>query len=105
MEVISGFFGNFVVQVLLGVGAMIFLIMLGESVRSMVHRHNERLSSKAEEQLRSEFAAEISHLREQMSSLQGTLLEHSMSLDNNVEGLKHKVSALEQRQRTGVEHA
>ena len=88
---------NFVVQVLLGIGGMVFLITLGEAIRGAAARHND--NSRKEEQLRirAGLQQEIQSLRQQMDDLKSTLLEHSMSLDSNVEGLKYRVENLERK--------
>lgn len=86
---------NWVVQILLGIGAMVFLITLGESFAKGAARRTEKLRAQQEARIRSAFQGELNSLREEMNNLKSTLLEHSMSLDRNVEGLKYRLDTLE----------
>ncbi len=88
---------NFVVQVLLGIGGMVFLITLGEAIRGGAARHNDKSRKEDQLRIRAGLQQEIQSLREQMEQLKSTLLEHSMSLDSNVEGLKYRVDSLERK--------
>lgn len=85
---------NFVVQILIGVGLMVCLIMIGEAVKSIFLNH---LSGRALRKARGDVERELSGLREEMKAMKDTLLAHSMSLDENVGHLARRVENLESR--------
>jgi uncharacterized protein YceH (UPF0502 family) len=94
---LAGLFGNFVVQILLGVGGMVFLILMGETIKTGASKSGARLTKEAEAKIKGEMQKEIKALREEVAALKSTLLEHSMSLQTNVDMLQHRVSNVEGR--------
>jgi hypothetical protein len=87
---------NFVVQILLGIGGMVMLIMLGEAIRNIAHR-KPGTDKAAESRIRADVQKELVSMRSEVDQLRSILVEHSMSLDNNVETLSRRVAHLEQR--------
>lgn len=94
MDWLNSLLSNFVVQILIGVGLMVCLIMIGEAVKSLF---SNRLSGKAVRKAREEASKEISGLREEMKAMKDTLLAHSMSLDENLNNLARRVDYLERQ--------
>jgi hypothetical protein len=94
MDWLNSLLSNFVVQILIGVGLMVCLIMIGEAVKSIF---SNRLSGKSLRKAREEAGKELSGLREEMKAMKDTLLAHSMSLDENVGHLARRVENLERR--------
>ena len=95
---------NVVVQILLGVGGMVFLICLGEALRNNVSRRSTRLDKEQEVKIKADFQKDIVALRNEVEKLRTIVLEHSMSLDNNVETLKHRMNHVESKMQQGVEN-
>ena len=94
---LAALFENFVVQILLGVGAMVFLILMGETIKTSASKSNARVSKEAEAKIKGDMQKEIKALREEVAALKSTLLEHSMSLQTNVDMLQHRVNNVEGR--------
>jgi hypothetical protein len=88
-------FSNSVVQILVGIGMMVMLIGLGGRIRRSSLRDG-RLNKELEMKVRSSSQAELQRLRDEMTELRKTLVDHSMSLDRNVELLTRRVEALEE---------
>jgi len=86
---------NVVVQILLGVGGMVFLITLGEALRNNAMRRGQQLGKEAEAKIKADLQKDIVAIRQEIDNLKSVLLEHSMSLDSNVETLKHRLQHLE----------
>ncbi|MGI8923913.1 MAG: hypothetical protein ACR2HJ_07735 [Fimbriimonadales bacterium] len=93
----GSFFGNFVVQILVGVGLMVFLITLAETFKASALRKTNKLSKEEEFKIKGDMQKEIMALREEVDALKSTLLEHSMSLQSNVDGIKHRLERVETR--------
>ncbi|GIV02421.1 MAG: hypothetical protein KatS3mg015_1251 [Fimbriimonadales bacterium] len=96
MEVMNSILENFVVQIFLGIGGMILLISIGEAIRNRV-THKARRRSKEEAQVIAMLQKEVAELRKQVEELRTLALDHSMSLDRNVEILQQRLDGLEQR--------
>jgi len=99
MEIFRDFLNNFVVQVLLGIGLMVFIILFGNALANFFSKREKRLDKKFTENLRKEVAQDISKMREEIEQLRTTLLEHSLSLESNFESLRHRVEHLERKSR------
>jgi hypothetical protein len=95
MGALESILRNFIVQIFLGIGAMVFLITIGEAIRSSASKRGNSRSKEEEEKMRSEFRQELGALREEMQTMKSILLEHSMSLDANVENLKNRIEHVE----------
>lgn len=96
MEVLSGVLGNFFVQILLGIGAMVFLITLGEAISKGVAGRSRRRNDEEKHVIQS-LQKEIVALRRELDELRSLAVDHSMSLDRNVEVLQQRVEHLEGR--------
>lgn len=94
MDSITPVLDNVVVQILLGVGAMVFLISVGEAI-SKALSGRVRARSTEEKQLIQSLQKEIVTLRREFEELRNLSVEHSMSLDRNVEILQQRVQRLE----------
>ncbi|HWP30404.1 MAG TPA: hypothetical protein VNK96_01575 [Fimbriimonadales bacterium] len=99
MEIFRDFLNNFVVQILLGIGVMVFIIMLGNAIADFFSKREKRLDKKFTENLKKEASQDISKMREEIEQLRATLLEHSLSLESNLESLRHRVEHLERKSR------
>ncbi|GEM_PF-2281562 len=88
-------FSNSVVQILVGIGMMVMLIGIGGRIRRSTLRDG-RFNKEMEMRVRSSAQAELQRLRDEMTELRKTLVDHSMSLDRNVELLTRRVEALEE---------
>jgi uncharacterized protein YlxW (UPF0749 family) len=97
MSALEGLLNNFVVQIMIGIGMMVFLISVGESFSKGIRGRHERRNKDLERKLTSDVTKEVDKLREEMNKLRSTLVEHSMSLDTSVENLSRRVEALERR--------
>lgn len=97
MEIFRDFLNNFVVQVLLGVGVMVFIIMLGNALADFFSKREKRLDQKFTENLKKEAAQDISKMREELEQLRATFLEHSLSVESNLESLRQRVEYLERK--------
>lgn len=76
---------------------MVFLILMGETIKTGASKSGARLGKEAEAKIKGEMQKEIKALREEVAALKSTLLEHSMSLQTNVDMLQHRVSNVEGR--------
>jgi F0F1-type ATP synthase membrane subunit b/b' len=76
---------------------MVFLILMGETIKTGASKSSARLGKESEAKIKGEMQKEIKALREEVASLKSTLLEHSMSLQTNVDMLQHRVSNVEGR--------
>lgn len=94
MDSLTPVLNNVVVQVLLGVGAMVFLISVGEALGKALSSR-ARARSTEEKQLVQSLQKEIVALRQEFEELRNLSVEHSMSLDRNVEILERRVQRLE----------
>lgn len=96
MEIVTGILGNFIVQILLGVGAMVFIISIGEAIsKGMAGRTRQR--SSEEKHVIQSLQKEIAALRRELDEIRSLSVDHSMSLDRNVEVLQQRVQRLEER--------
>jgi hypothetical protein len=96
MEAVQSIFENVVVQVLLGVGGMVFLMALGEAIRNLAtFRAKQR--SKEEVQVIALLQREVAQLREEVAEVRSLAVDHSMSVDRNVELIQRRLDTLEQR--------
>lgn len=96
MEVVNSIVGNFVVQILLGVGVMVFIIAIAEAIsKGLVGRSQRR--SNEEKQIIQSLQKEVASLRQELEQLRSLSVDHSMSLDRNVEVLQQRVERLEQQ--------
>jgi TolA-binding protein len=94
LDSITPILNNVVVQVLLGIGAMVFLISVGEAI-SKALSSRARARSAEEKQLVQSLQKELVSLRQEFEELRSLSVEHSMSLDRNVEILEQRVQRLE----------
>jgi predicted nucleic acid-binding Zn-ribbon protein len=94
MNWLQSLFGNFFVQILVGLGLMVFLITIGEAIKSLV---SNRTSGKAIRKAREASSKELVGLRNEIQSMKEMLLAHSMSLDENVSHLARRVEHLERQ--------
>ncbi len=94
MSWLQSLLGNFFVQIFIGIGIMVLLITIGESIKSLV---SGRTSGKAIRKAREESSKELVGLRNEMQSMKEMLLAHSMSLDENVSHLARRVEHLERQ--------
>lgn len=96
MNALEMVFDNFFVQVFVGIGLMVFLIAIGEAFARMLRplwkKQTERMVSAMKEDLQGQIEA----LRQEVRSARSTVLDHSMSLESNVETLVRRVERLEQ---------
>jgi F0F1-type ATP synthase membrane subunit b/b' len=76
---------------------MVFLILMGETIKTGASKSSAGLGKESEAKIKGEMQKEIKALREEVASLKSTLLEHSMSLQTNVDMLQHRVSNVEGR--------
>lgn len=98
LEALAGVIRNPLVAIFLGIGAMVFIIKLGEAFSGEHRRKRAVQPAPLEiEPLR----AEIESLREEMKLLRDTTTQHAMSLDRNVELLNQRVTDLDGRVQTG----
>ena len=76
---------------------MVFLITLGDAIRNSASKSRPKQSKEFEVKLRGDMQKELVTLRQEMESMKSLLLEHSMSLDANVEALKHRMDNAERK--------
>lgn len=98
MEAIRSLLDNFVVQIFIGIGIMVVLITLAEAVKVRAGKSR----GKADAKLKAELEQQVQSLREEVQQLRSTVLDHSMSLEANVEGIKHRVASIEQNRQGGL---
>ncbi|MCW5946004.1 MAG: hypothetical protein KIT74_03120 [Fimbriimonadales bacterium] len=94
MSWLNALLSNFVVQILVGIGLMVFLITVGEAIKSLV---TSRTSGRALKRAREQSSKELESMRTEMQQMKDMLLSHSMSLDENVSHLARRVEHLERR--------
>lgn len=100
-QLFADLFSNFLVQVFLGIGMMVALIILADGFRLFGVRRDKRQEKELEMRIKSSSQEQIEKLRGELSQLRDTLVDHSMSLDQNVEHLSKRVDSLEQRINVG----
>ncbi|MER3414543.1 MAG: hypothetical protein C4341_10035 [Armatimonadota bacterium] len=96
MEILNNIFGNFVVQILLGVAVMVFIIAIGEAISKGVAGRSRERSAEQKRVIQS-LQKEIAALRQELEEMRSLTVNHSMSLDRNVEVLQQRVQRLEER--------
>lgn len=99
MDIIETLMRSVFMQIFLGIGMMVFIIMLGKSLYNITERSKLAVSNKQREKVKQDIASETKKLEKDFQQLRDTLLEHSMSLDSTVEQLKHRVDNLERNQQ------
>lgn len=99
MEISKNFLNNFVVQILLGIGMMVFIIIIGNAISDFFSKRQKRLDKKFTENLRKAATQDVSKMREEIEQLRATLLEHSLSLESNFESLRQRVEHLERKSK------
>lgn len=99
MDIIETLMRSVFMQIFLGIGMMVFIIMLGKSLYNITERSKLTVSNKQREKVKEDIASETKKLNKDFQQLRDTLLEHSMSLDSTVEQLKHRVDNLERNQQ------
>lgn len=100
MGILEQIFGNFVVQVMTGVGIMILFVGIAGRIRTGSRTRDTKSLKELEMKVLSESQQQIAKLRDEMADLKSTLVEHSMSLDRNVEQLSRRVESLERTAQT-----
>lgn len=91
MEALSSVFQNFIVQIFIGIGIMVLLVSLASAMKLLAGKSH----GKADTKLRADLEQQVQSLRDEVQQLRTTLLDHSMSLEANVEGIKHRVNSIE----------
>jgi uncharacterized coiled-coil protein SlyX len=77
--------------VLISIGVMVFLILVGEALKGVFTRPHNRRDMRAVNDLETE----VGSLTAEMKELRDMVTQHSMSLQQNVDSLAHRVDSLE----------
>lgn len=88
-------FGNFLVQVFVGIGIMVLLIMVGEAFARSLRPISKMQAERMVVVMREDLQGQIEALRQEVHSARSTVLDHSISLERNMETLVRRVERLE----------